>query len=128
MRLGKLLCYLPGTMAGISSIIRGGLGRIAWLGLWLLLSPQLIMMGGAWDGGASAEPSPLQSHEQLPGEPGETEEITEDGDERLAWQAGLAAIDAGILPDTSVLSALDRSASASPALLDRFLFRPPTPL
>jgi hypothetical protein len=107
--------------------IGAALGRMALIALWLLLSPQLILQGWSWDGGAAAGPSPLQNHEPLAGEPGETEELAEDSDDRFAWQAESAAVDhAGLVADSSAGSAFVRSSTTRSSLFDRFLLRPPT--
>lgn len=109
--------------------IGGAFGQVALVALWLLLSPQLIMQGWAWEGTAGAEPSPLQNHEHLPGEPGETEELTEDSDDRFAWQAEMAASDAtGVFPDASAGTAFRSPSHVHRSLFDRSLLRPPTGL
>lgn len=117
-------------MRPLRNIIGGSFGRLALIGLWLLVMPQLVVPGWAWDANAGSEPSPLQSHEQLPGEAGETEELkelVEDGDGRVAPQAELAAAsDVGLFPHSSAGAAFVQSRSVSLSLLDRFLFRPPT--
>jgi hypothetical protein len=87
------------------------------------------MVSEAWDGEASAEPSPLQNHEQqLPEESGETGEISEDGDERPDWQAGLVVADVRTSPEAASAAASDRSFTAYLSLLARLHFRPPTVL
>lgn len=101
-------------------------GRMALIALWLLLSPQLVLQGWSWDGGA-AESSPLQPHEPLAGESGETEELPEDGDDRFSWQGESAAVQhAGLFSDSSAGVAFLHSSLGHPSLLDRVLLRPPT--
>lgn len=129
LRSGVRPCYFFVAMEHLRNMIGGSFGRLALLGLWLLVMPQLIVPGWAWDANAGHEPSPLQNHEPFPGEAGESEELKEltDGDERFASQAELAAADHGSLfPDRSSRAAYAGHGSVRLSLLDRFLFRPPS--
>lgn len=102
------------------------IGRLLLIGLFFVLSSQFALSGWAGDGTAGPASDPLQAEGQLPFEPAETEELTEDGDDRSAWHIELVIADFPIPSGCPVRSALRPASNDDTPTLLTFLFRPPT--
>lgn len=102
------------------------IGRLLLIGLFFILSSQFTLSGWAGNGLAGAPPDPLQSEDQRPLEPVETEELTEDGDDRSAWQMELVAAGGHLPVGCSVRSSLPPGSNDRDQTQFTLLFRPPT--
>lgn len=102
------------------------IGRLLLIGLFFILSSQFTLSDWVGNGLAGAPSDPLQSQDQRLLEPVETEELTEDGDDRSAWQMELVAADCHLSVGCPVRSSLLSASNDHDQTQLTLLFRPPT--